>query len=82
MVQQNQLIDIYNHFRLLTSESWTTQIRWSSIGFILMLCRRVLLSYATANSKLNESIEKVKDMKVKEMNKKRKLNSNDKISFN
>jgi hypothetical protein len=33
MVQQNQLIDIYNHFRLLTSESWTTQNRWSSIGF-------------------------------------------------
>jgi len=33
MVQQNQLIDIYNHFRLLTSESWTTKNRWSSIGF-------------------------------------------------
>ena len=33
MIQQNQLIDIYNHFRLLTSESWTTQNRWSSIGF-------------------------------------------------
>jgi len=33
MVQQNQLIDIYNHFRLLTSESWTTQNRWSTIGF-------------------------------------------------
>ena len=31
---------------------------------------------------LNELIEKVKDMKVKELNKKRKLNSNDKISFN
>ena len=26
MVQQNQLIDVYNHFRLLTSESWTSQI--------------------------------------------------------
>jgi len=33
IVQQNQLIDIYNHFRLFTSESWTTQNRWSSIGF-------------------------------------------------
>jgi hypothetical protein len=33
MVQQNQLIDMYNHFRLLTSESWTSQNRWSSIGF-------------------------------------------------
>jgi hypothetical protein len=31
---------------------------------------------------LNELIEKVKDMKVKELNEKRKLNSNDKISFN
>ena len=31
---------------------------------------------------LNELIEKVKDMKVKELNRKRKLNSNDKISFN
>ena len=81
MVQQNQLIDIYNHFRLLTSESWTTQIRWSSIGFYPDVVPSSA-SYATANSKLNESIEKVKDMKVKEMNKKRKLNSNDKISFN
>jgi len=33
MIQQNQLIDIYNHFRLLTSESWTSQNRWSTIGF-------------------------------------------------
>jgi hypothetical protein len=24
---------MYNHFRLLTSESWNTQNRWSSIGF-------------------------------------------------
>ena len=31
---------------------------------------------------LNELIEKVKDMKVKELNKQRKLNSNNKISFN
>ena len=30
---------------------------------------------------LNELIEKVKDMKVKELNKKRKLNSNDKIKI-
>jgi len=33
MIQQNQLIDVYNHFRLLTSESWTSQNRWSTIGF-------------------------------------------------
>ena len=33
MVQQNQLIDMYNHFRLFTSESWNTQNRWSTIGF-------------------------------------------------
>ena len=33
MIQQNQLLDIYNHFRLLTSESWTSQNRWSTIGF-------------------------------------------------
>ena len=31
---------------------------------------------------LNELIEKVKDMKVKELNKKRKTNSNSKISLN
>jgi len=31
---------------------------------------------------LNELIKKVKDMKVKELTKKKKLNSNSKISFN
>ena len=31
---------------------------------------------------INQLIQKVKDMKVKELDKKRKLNSNDKISFN
>jgi len=31
---------------------------------------------------LTKLIDKVKDMKVKELTKKRKLNSNDKISFN
>ena len=31
---------------------------------------------------LNELIEKVKDMKVKELTKKKKLSSNSKISFN
>ena len=31
---------------------------------------------------LTELIDKVKDLKVKELSKKRKLNSNDKISFN
>jgi hypothetical protein len=33
MVQQNQLIDMYNHFRLLTSESWNTHNRWSTICY-------------------------------------------------
>jgi len=33
MVQQNQQIDMHNHFRLLTSESWTSRNRWSPIGF-------------------------------------------------
>jgi hypothetical protein len=33
MVQQNQFIDMYNHFCLLTSESWNTQNRWSTIDF-------------------------------------------------
>ena len=32
--------------------------------------------------RFNELIEKVKDMKVKELTKKRKTNSNSKISFN
>ena len=49
MVQQNQLIDIYNHFRLLTSESWTTQNRWSSIGFYPDVVEYA--GYATTNSK-------------------------------
>jgi hypothetical protein len=31
---------------------------------------------------MNELIQKVKDMKVKELNKKRNMNSNSKISFN
>jgi hypothetical protein len=49
MVQQNQLIDIYNHFRLLTSESWTSQNRWSSIGFYPDVAN--VAGYDTANSK-------------------------------
>jgi hypothetical protein len=49
MVQQNQLIDIYNHFRLLTSELWTTQNRWSSIGFYPDVVEYA--GYAIANSK-------------------------------
>jgi hypothetical protein len=32
MVQQNQLIDMYNHFRLLTSEAWNTQYNFFSIS--------------------------------------------------
>jgi hypothetical protein len=31
---------------------------------------------------INELIQKVKDMKIKELNKKRNMNSNNKISFN
>ena len=49
MIQQNQLIDIYNHFRLLTSESWTTQNRWSSIGFYPDVVESA--GYDTANNK-------------------------------
>ena len=49
MVQQNQLIDIYNNFRLLTNESWTSQNRWSSIGFYPDLVSDA--GYATANNK-------------------------------
>jgi len=48
MIQQNQLIDIYNHFRLLTSESWTTQNRWSSIGFYPDVVESA--GYATVNT--------------------------------
>jgi hypothetical protein len=42
------------------------------------------LDYKTniQGSGLNELIEKVKDIKVKELTKKRKSNSNSKISFN
>jgi hypothetical protein len=49
MVQQNQLIDIYNNFRLLTSESWTSQNRWSSIGFYPDLVSEA--GYSTADNK-------------------------------
>ena len=48
MVQQNQLIDIYNHFRLLTSESWTSQNRWSTIGFYPDVAN--VAGYDTVNS--------------------------------
>ena len=61
MVQQNQLIDIYNHFRLLTSESWTTQNRWSSIGFYpdVVECAGYATAnneFAPANTSVNNSI--------------------------
>ena len=49
MIQQNQLIDIYNHYRLLTSESWTSQNRWSTIGFYPDVSD--VGGYDTANSK-------------------------------
>jgi hypothetical protein len=60
MVQQNQLIDIYNHFRLLTSESWTSQNRWSTIGFYPDVSTAAGLSsattiYAPANQPANNS---------------------------
>jgi len=60
MVQQNQLIDIYNNFRLLTNESWTSQNRWSTIGFYPDLVSEAGLStdnniYAPANTTANNS---------------------------
>jgi len=60
MVQQNQLIDIYNNFRLLTSESWTSQNRWSTIGFYTDLVSEAGLStdnniYSFANTTANNS---------------------------
>ena len=60
MVQQNQLIDIYNNFRLLTSESWTSQNRWSTIGFYPDLVSESGLSpdnnqFAPANTTANNS---------------------------
>ena len=60
MVQQNQLIDIYNNFRLLTSESWTSKNRWSTIGFYPDLVSEAGLStenniYAPANTPANNS---------------------------
>jgi hypothetical protein len=48
MIQQNQLIDIYNHFRFLTSESWTSQNQWSTIGFYPDVSETG--GFATANS--------------------------------
>ena len=60
MVQQNQLIDIYNNFRLLTNESWTSQNRWSTIGFYPDLVSEAGLStannkYAPANTTANNA---------------------------
>jgi len=60
MVQQNQLIDIYNNFRLLTSESWTSKNRWSTIGFYPDLVSEAGLSttnnkFAPANTTSNNS---------------------------
>jgi hypothetical protein len=49
MVQQNQLIDIYNNFRLLTSESWTSKNRRSTIGFYPDLVSEA--GYASTNNK-------------------------------
>jgi len=60
MVQQNQLIDIFNNFRLLTNESWTSKNRWSTIGFYPDLVSEAGLStenniYAPANTPANNS---------------------------
>jgi hypothetical protein len=60
MVQQNQLIDIYNNFRLLTSESWTSKNRWPIIGFYPDLVSASGLStvnnkFAPANTTANNS---------------------------
>lgn len=61
MVQQNQLIDMYNHFRLLTSESWNTQNRWSTIGFYPDVAEEAGLStadsiYAPAGQTANNDV--------------------------
>ena len=48
---KNQLIDIYNNFRLLTSESWTSKNRWSTIGFYPDLVSEAGLS--TTNNKFS-----------------------------
>jgi len=53
MIQQNQLIDIYNHFRLLTSESWTSQNRWSTIGFYPDVAE--VAGFSTASSEFSPS---------------------------
>ena len=60
MVQQNQLLDIYNNFRLLTSESWTSKNRWPIIGFYPDLVSASGLStvnnkFAPANTTSNNS---------------------------
>jgi hypothetical protein len=60
MVQQNQLIDIYNNFRILTNESWTSQNRWSTIGFYPDLVSEAGLStdsyqFAPANTTTNNT---------------------------
>jgi hypothetical protein len=60
MVQQNQLIDIYNNFRLLTNESWTSKNRWSTIGFYPDLVSEAGLSttnnqFAPANTTANNT---------------------------
>jgi len=49
MIQQNQLLNIRNHFRLLTSESWTSQNRWSTIGLYPDVSEAG--GFATANRK-------------------------------
>ena len=65
MVQQNQLIDIYNNFRLLTSESWTSQNRWSTIGFHPDLVSEAGLSTTNNNfSNANTTAYNSDNMKV------------------
>ena len=39
---------MYNHFRLLTSERWNTQNRWSSIGFYTNVAESA--GFSSANS--------------------------------
>ena len=56
MVQQNQLIDMYNHFRLLTSESWNTQNRWSSIGFYPDVAESLDLALLTVSMLLRDNL--------------------------
>jgi hypothetical protein len=52
MIQQNQLIDVYNHFRLLTSEVGLLKTDGAPLDFILTCLRLVVFLVLTVNSLL------------------------------